>query len=232
MQRNLSKSLSDLSATSQVIVSTHSPHFINWSDIRNGARLYRLTSSDKGTVIWCLNGDTLDYLQRLLKDFYKPYLLDTVAKEIFFADEMIFVEGQEDMALMRKFQEDNDLHSLPFFGYGVGGADNIRPFLRMATAVGIKCAAIYDNDKKKQEEIEKARKEFPDVCIEVLPTSDIRDKHDDNDQVVKDGIFDRSGNIKPVYRDYVISLLGRIESSFTSACGGERQDSSAVRDRQ
>jgi len=165
-----------------------------------------------------LSQPALTTIQGLFTDWQKPNLLDAVAKEIFFADEVVFFEGQEDVGLLRKFAIEHNREPLEVFGYGVGGSGNIKHFLKMAEELGIRACAIYDGDKT----AEKAEAEqlFPVSLIELLPTADIRDKHAkdasgrDAVEIKKEGLFDRNGVIKPAYKQYLLDLMDRVTAQF------------------
>jgi hypothetical protein len=217
-QKLLASALSRASAKQQVIVTTHSPYFVSWSDLANGSKVYRLTQLRDGVHIGALKPETVVDLNRLIADWQKPNLLDAVAREVFFADDVVFVEGQEDVGLLRKFAEDRDLPPLPAFGYGAGGFGNIKYFLRMAADLGIPSAAIFDGDHA--EAMEEAQQEFRGATIELLPTPDIRDKprRDDRgrelNEIEKLGLFDRRGAIKAEHESYLQALITRVQASL------------------
>jgi len=217
-QRALASILSRYASDRQIIVTTHSPYFVNWGDLSNGAMICRLTQGGTGISVGALRAETLADLQGLVDDWQKPNLLDAVAREVFFADEVIFFEGQEDVGLLRKFALDRQLPMLPAFGYGAGGAGNIRYFLRMAKDLGIPASAIFDGDHKETRDI--AAQEFPDSLIELLPVPDIRDKlkrdaqGKETDEVAKVGLFDKSGIVKPEFESYLRELFARLNESL------------------
>jgi predicted ATP-dependent endonuclease of OLD family len=217
-QKLLAALLSRISSQQQIIVTTHSPHFVSWSDLANGSKVYRLNQLRNGVNVGALRSETVADLNRLIADWQKPNLLDAVAREVFFADEVVFAEGQEDVGLLRKFAEDRGLSPLPAFGYGAGGFGNIKYFLRMAADLAIPSAAIFDGDHR--EAMEEARREFPDSTIELLAAPDIRDKprRDDRgrelDEIEKVGIFNRGGGIKPEHEAYLRELIERIQAAL------------------
>jgi len=210
-QKALAFLLSQFASSRQILITTHSPYFVNWGDLANGAKVYRLTQHSTGVEAGFLRPETLEKLHGLVDDWQKPNLLDAVSREVFFAEEVIFVEGQEDVGLIRKFCTDRKLPQLGIFGYGAGGYGNIRYFLAMARDLGIRAAALYDGDHSDVRD--QAEEEFPEALIVLLPTPDIRDKpgRDANgretDQIVKLGIFDRSGAVKTGWIFYLWSLL-------------------------
>lgn len=224
-QKTVALVLSRFSKDRQIVVTTHSPYFVNWSDISNGALVYRLTQQRSDIAVGALTRDTFVSLQGLFDDWQKPNLLDVVAREVFFADEVIFFEGQEDVGLLRKFAIDNNLAMLPAFGYGAGGAENIRHFLSMARDLGIPAAAVFDGDKAALKA--EVQQRFPKSFIELLPTMDMRDKHKrddkgrDTEEVLKLGIFDRTGKVKADYVEYLKGLFKRAnEALVLQAAGG------------
>ena len=94
----------------------------------------------------------------------------------------------------------------------MGGAGNIKHFLRMAEELGVKASAVYDGDKGAEKE--EATRLFPNSMIEILPVSDMRDKTIGN--VEKQGLFDKSGNIKPQHEEYLFNLITRIRTHLNS----------------
>jgi predicted ATP-dependent endonuclease of OLD family len=217
-QKSLASVISEFAKDRQIIITTHSPYFINWSDMTNGAEVVRLTQKDKGISVGTLKPKTLLDLRGLVDDWQKPNLLDAVAREIFFADEVIFFEGQEDVGLLRKFAIDRGLAALPSFGYGAGGAGNIEHFMQMAKDLHIPAAAVFDGDHADVRQ--RASAKFPESLIGLLPTSDMRDKPKQDNQgkqtkeIEKEGIFDRHGIIKQKYEVYLRYLFSRLTKSL------------------
>lgn len=224
-QKGLARKLSDFSKDNQVIICTHSPYFVNWDDLRNGAQLIRLNKKNGQCFVNSLRREEIEKLISLKEnDWMKPQLLDVAAKEIFFSDKILFVEGQEDVALIRKWLKDNDKQVIfDIFGYGVGGCDNFRIFAEMATQLDLKKVAVLsDGDNKAKNSI----KDLPEgVKSFSLPTDDIRDKEEKKcecGKVVitkgKKGIFERQGGgkykVKEKYEDEFKNLMSEILSYF------------------
>lgn len=190
LKRRLADFLSEKSKEYQIIISTHSPHFISWSDIKNGAKVIRLSKvDDKFTETHTLSEDTICELDNVVTNWAAPFLLDEVAKEVFFADKVFFTEGQEDVGLIKKFILEKDINTnFDIFGYGANGAGNIPKFLQMAGDLDVIAGGLFDGDKKSEAE-------FPgsdNYYIKVHSKDDIRDKANKN----KTGLFDKEGNIK------------------------------------
>jgi predicted ATP-dependent endonuclease of OLD family len=224
-QKLLASLLSRFAGNRQIIITSHSPYFLNWADIVAGAKVYRLSQSDDGVIVGHLAADTVADIERLIEDWQKPNLLDAVSREVFFADEVLFLEGQEDVGLLRKFALEKGMRALPAFGYGAGGAGNIPFFLRMARDLKIPAAAIFDGDHA--DEKSDAEKQFPECLIELLAAPDIRDKPKRNDknkeidEIEKEGIFDRRGIIKKECEATFLAMLQRISGFFER--GGKKR---------
>jgi predicted ATPase len=214
-QKRLARFISDKAKDRQIILCTHSPYFVSWKDLAAGASVYRLRQDRDGIQANHLSADAVSSLSKLSSDWQKPQLLDAVAKEIFFADEALFLEGQEDVSLIGRFIEEENLPSIQLFGYGVGGSKNTAAFLAMATELKIPCGALFD--RTSTEDYEKARKQFPQIRIELLPTDDIRDKPKSDTKAAAEGIFDRSGSLKSEYREYLLAFLREFRDYFDEA---------------
>jgi hypothetical protein len=104
--------------------------------------------------------------------------LDIVAKEIFLMDKVLFLEGQEDVGLIQKFIDDNNIAiNFSIFGYGSNGDNKIPCYFEIAKNLGICAAAIFD--KGVSGEILKAAKNFEELGkfkVMVSPYDDIRYK--------------------------------------------------------
>lgn len=209
-QRRLANFLSKKSADRQIILSTHSPYFVSWDDLVAGARVYRLRQNRDGIQIKALSAEAIDGLRKLFEDWEKPQLLDPVAREVFFADEVVFFEGQEDIGLIRRFVNEEKLVPIQTFGYGVGGAGNIKFFLKMASDLDIPAYAVFDGSSRK--EWDEARNLFSNIGNTLLPTEDIRDKPSAPGRKARDGLFNRNGSIKLHHRQYLIGLIAEIRS--------------------
>ncbi len=210
-QRRLFNYLIKQSARAQIIVSTHSPHFITWDSLGAGIKIFRINpgANAKPGVI---SQSTADSLRKIaISDFKNRRTFDSLSRELFFSDKIIFVEGYEDVRLIEKFASDHNVNNLELFGYGAGGADNIEKWLQACRELGIAAAVIYD--KNKMVAANSARKRYPEFLIEVFPTDDIRDKKQRTFDITGvDGMFSSAGIIKPEYEAYLLSLLQKLSS--------------------
>jgi hypothetical protein len=216
-QKRLARFISEKASHRQIIICTHSPYFLRWSDLSSGAAIYRLRQDRYGIKLKRLTGRTIASLNKLTDDWQKPQLLDAVAKEVFFADEVLFLEGQEDVSLVGRFIDAEGLPPIQLFGYGIGGSKNIIAFLSMAGDLGIPCGAIFDRTSK--DDHDRAQKQFPRARYLIIPTDDIRDKPQSSDRAGAEGLFDRRGTIKPEFHDYLSDVIREFRDFFDNAAG-------------
>ena len=235
-QKSLSSILSEMSKDKQIILCTHSPYFVNWKDLVDGARFIRLNKAEdkEGCTVSSLeeNKTYLPFISNSLSEWQKPQLLDVAAKEILFAEKVLFVEGQEDVGLIRRWAaKENTPLNFDIFGYGVGGYCNIRLFLQMAKDLGIKrVGALYDSGKDANAFFDADQDTFssPSFLLKKLPTEDIRDKNpkvdctcgnctcDIKDKKTKEGCFDTKGNLKVKRQKEFIDIISEFIQHFNS----------------
>ncbi|MDL2341987.1 MAG: AAA family ATPase [Patescibacteria group bacterium] len=221
-QKILLRSLRKIAANEQVFIVTHSPYFIDWADYNSGAKVGRAKKLSDSTVINCLDPST-DYSSLIsgdVKDWQKPYILDVAAKELLFAEKVLFLEGQEDVGLIRKWllETDKDI-KFDLFGYGVGGFGNYAAYLRLAKDLGLlKVAAIYDNGAAETLKMAGDANIQSDYMLCQLDANDIRDKYRPCNSCTKctagrykecgskiqykSGCFDESGMTKSASSEY------------------------------
>lgn len=232
-QRRLSEIFSRLSRTKQIIVCTHSPYFTNWSDFINGAKFIRLNKhGDKNCTIDSLDNtkDYANFISRNINEFQKPQLLDLASKEILFSDRILFVEGQEDVGLIKKwFSEKMEGITFDIFGYGVSGHGNMKVFLEMAKDLNIeRVGALYDSGTESYVS-DKSTYSGEVFHFEELPTRDIRDKDSGcangcPNKKVTEGVFSSSGELKSDYRVEFEKIIGNFKRFFTNSMQDEYLD--------
>ncbi len=208
-QKRLSEVISKLAKTKQIIVCTHSPYYVNWLDFLNGGRIVRLNKHlGKKCTVHSLD-KTKDYSQFIsnnVSEYQKPQLLDTVSKEILFSDKILFTEGQEDVGLIRSWlMRKNKNNVFDIFGYGVGGETNMKLFLEMSKDLGLgKVAAVYDNNSQF---FTTDQSNYSVYQLKQLPTDDIRDKKDENGNIVTEGVFTSNGRLKSNFKNQFESIM-------------------------
>ena len=222
-QKQLAGMFSQASSKNQLIICTHSPYFADWFDFTRGAKFVRLNktqldgSKERKCVISELDLKTKygEFITNNLSEYQKPQLLDVVAKEILFANKILFVEGQEDVGVLRNWLCENYKNvSFSIFGYGVGGHGHMKLFLELSRDLGLqKVSALYDGDEEASKSYEKDRVEFKEegYALFQLPTEDIRDKRfikcckecstctKCEKKKSKEGCFNEDGQLKPEF---------------------------------
>lgn len=223
-QKKLIKLIAEHAQNRQIIIATHSPYFIDWEYIKNGAALNRVVKESETNSRICTLQKYEEY-EKLINggNWQQPFLMDVVSKEIFFQDNILFVEGQEDVGLLQPQFKDTDIN---LFGYGVRGYDNFEVSLKLAKDLGIKKACcIIDSpdptrvDLAKNENIIKAalEKEFS-LNYKVIQwnKSDIRDKSA-FDSPQKEGYYAKDGKLHPKEKlDDFDEKLKEVIEYFTS----------------
>lgn len=196
-KRKLAKFLGEYSSKRQIILSTHDPYFISWHYIENGAKINRLVKdceTNTTTIHHLGEPEVYESLLRQGENWQKPQMLDLLSKEIFFYDDVLFLEGQEDVGLFRK---EGLLSDVNIYGYGIGGFNSAEAALKLAHDLGIrKAATIIDGGVFEDVEVDRLRGLFRRYKIIQWDKNDIRDKIKD-DELIKEGYFDCHGNLKP-----------------------------------
>ena len=174
-KKRLIRLLGKRSMTQQIVLATHEPYFIVWDYIKNGARVncIRKNNETHESTIFTL-GNFSRYCGIVnAGNWQQPFLADVVSREIFFCDNILFVEGQEDVGLLVG-KVDSKIN---LFGYGVRGFSNFKYALNLAHDIGLsKVGAIIDNGRAETSTYRELKAAFPDYCIVQWDRNDIRDK--------------------------------------------------------
>jgi len=140
------------------------------------------------------------------------------ASELFFYDNVLLVEGQEDFSLLQNWLN-TVYNDQPFeiFGYGVGGVDNIPTFLEITRNLGFSKVAVLTDKIEclshewiiKEWEIKNEDwiKDQTRYLRRSLKTEDIRDKYDDDGNKIKEGYFDKNQKIKEEYKAHLKEIF-------------------------
>ena len=211
-QKKLIKLLSEYSKTRQIIINTHSPYFIDWNSIYNGGKINRTLKTGLGSQIKRIKSTTYTGLKDLLKNFNNPHILGLNAKELFFLeDNILLVEGQEDVIFLQRILELEGLNlSGDFFGWGMGGAPNASRLLNLFRDLGFKkVTVIFDADMKHL--IPTLKKAFPEYQFVHIPADDIRDKPQIKAKPAKEGLIYQGGKkVKVKFKESISSLVSEI----------------------
>lgn len=214
LQKRVLNLLKEYSKTRQIVISTHSPYFIDWESIINGAEFIRAIKNNYYKIeINQLDDDTKRLLSAFLCDLDQPHTLGLDAKEVFFLeDDVILVEGQEDAVIFPKIAKQMGLTIIGnIFGWGVGGAGKMETIIKIFQNLGYKkVKIIFDGDKKKEKDY--LEKIYSDYDFFLLPADDIRDKKCQIREGKK-GIVDSKGLIKEEFKEAMRTLINQINES-------------------
>ena len=196
----------------QIVISTHSPYFIDLFSLVDGATLLRTVKNRFGDIdVYELSEEAKKSFSGFLNDLSQPHTFGTEAKELFFIeDNIILVEGQEDVVMYSKAAETLSINLYgSFFGWGAGGAPKIPKVLRILNDLGYsKVAIIFDGDKLSDKQALEGI--FPQYSYFIISTDDIRDKKEISYRPAKSGLMKENGTLKEEYRSEMTQLLNAI----------------------
>lgn len=214
LQKRVFRLLTDFSKDRQIIISTHSPYFVDIKSIINGSQLVRVINDGGGTEIYQLSSDGRGVIEKLANgNFYNPHTFGLDTRELFFQEDgIIVVEGQEDVLLFPDIAKQLGLDiSASFFGWGPGGASNISYICLLLQDLGFKkVAAILDRDKS--EEIPNLESDFPNFHFVHICADDIRTKKERKATQAVDGLLDNNRVIKDEHKDHTAQLINELNS--------------------
>lgn len=217
LQKRLMKTFIKMSQDRQIIISTHSPYFIDINSLIEGASLFRTKKNSQGDIeIHFLEKHSTNTLSSQLRNINQPHTFGLQAREVFFLEEnIIIVEGQEDVVIYNKIFNDLGIE-IPgeFFGWGAGGADNIPNIMRLFKDLGYeRVIAILDNDKP--EVLEQINKDYPNYKAIRISLDDVRDKPETQAKSPKVGLV----NDKGILKEENISEVQRISETINDYFG-------------
>ncbi|MFM8749675.1 MAG: hypothetical protein ACKODO_06315, partial [Rhabdaerophilum sp.] len=103
-----------------------------------------------------------------------------------------------------------------FFGWGAGGAGNIKYILEIMDMLGYKkILAILDGNKK--EEVESLSKKFPSYRFLCIPADDVRTKPAQKCKSEVFGLLDENYLLRDCYRRQMQSLGAELVQYFNNA---------------
>lgn len=230
-QRRLANLLAEYAESRQVVYATHSPYFVDFNHVQNGAEIVRIHKLAEGCVISQLKRETAHELEALLRDTHNPHVLGLDAREVFFREEgVVIVEGQEDVVSYPKVLQSlveggnfsNEKASRlqeSFFGWGAGGADKVDRIASLLSDLGFeRVAGIVDNNKS--EEIPKLKKRFPNFTFLSIPADDIRDKPASESRDATRGLLNGDGKLRPEYVEATSAVFNSIAECL---CGNSSE---------
>lgn len=214
-QKKIMNLLLEESRNKQIIISTHSPYFISWDSMENGGVINRTSKNSDGEIeIKTLSKENIKFICKTVKDYHNPHLWGTDAKEfLFLEDNLIVVEGQEDVISFDKISNELDIKpDANFFGWGAGGAHKIENILDILKNLGYKnILAIYDGDKTAEYKIATAK--FPEYNIIQIWEDDLREKPG-RTIPYKAGVLDSHFKIREDNKEQVVLFMREIKKYF------------------
>ena len=191
LQRKLFALLVEYSKDKQIIISTHSPYFVDWKLISEYAKIIRFKKVNDTIKMFELSDLAKDSIKKIVKDNFQPHTLSLDSNEIFFLnDNIILTEGQDDVICYKEiFKQFEYETKASFFGWGAGGAPRVEYILNILKDLGYeKVFTIFDNDQR--EKTSQLKDLFPEYEFYAIPTDDVRNK------IVDKKIKDIIGKIK------------------------------------
>lgn len=216
LQKKLANLFAEYSKNRQILIATHSPHFIDWKWLSNGAKLIRVIREENGISTYLLQAETTKIIKNLTEDIHNPHVLGSDAKEAFFLENnIILVEGQEDVIIYQKIMREMSINiSAEFYGWGSGGAEKMIYISQILDDLGFKkVVGILDNNPNSKHLLEKLSKFKTYKYIEI-PTEDVRDKNYREVKKEIHGLTDKKGNIHDNYKKDIKQIFQEIENYF------------------
>lgn len=214
-QRRLASVLVELSADRQIVIATHSPFFAPLELLTSGMKLARVYHAESGSVIGQVEESTLVKLANIVRDINNPHVFGLDAREVLFLeDDVILVEGQEDVIGYRRlFDTFSKYVPASFFGWGVGGASKMVVIASLLKELGIqRVFGILDSDKRKVSE--ELGQTFPSYKFVTIPAPDIRTKPARKAAEPKEGLLGENGELRPEYEKDTKELFAILEHYF------------------
>ena len=206
-QRRLAGVLADFARSRQIVYATHSPYFVDFQHVMNGAEVARVHKRAESSRISQLDRSTAEQFKGLLRNSNNPHVLGLDAREVFFQEDgVVIVEGQDDVLrypsildqLVSLGRLDGDSASYlreRFFGWGAGGAGNIERVASLLHDLGFeRVAGIFD--KNQRHLIPSLQSKFGGYFFSSIPADDIRTKPATDGREATYGLIDESGELR------------------------------------
>lgn len=219
LQTRLLDELLEKTCTTQVVISTHSPTMVSMESIVNGGVIARIHEDNGASVINEIDNNCRLLCASTLRNINNPHIFGNDARSCFFTEDgLIITEGQEDVVLYPQIIQQLGIDaSIPFFGFGAGGASRIADIAYILHCLGFqKIGAIYDGDK--QVEYESFCKKYEQYGYKawIIPSDDVRDKPERNIKR-KEGLVNEKVELKDEYTEYMIRMFDEISGFLQDA---------------
>ena len=146
-QRALDKALRVLSdsVNSQVMVSSHSTHFVNLNHYR-GIAIVRKASAEEGTTVVQYTDDLFEGKSEKKRRFQMATWVNPDRGEMLFARRVAFVEGVTEKSVFPFLAEKMGCHSEDVSVIDCGSKNNIPLYVRIAKAFRLNYVVVHDED--------------------------------------------------------------------------------------
>lgn len=181
LQKRLFNLLVEYSKDKQIIISTHSPYFIDWDIFANQGKVIRFKKDENKIQTYELSDKSKEEIRKLLNDPCNIHTFGLDTNDIFFLQEnVIVVEGQDDVVCYKKIFKNNNFDpKASFFGWGAGGKNNIDKILNILKDLGYKYVfAIADQDAK--DVIDTLKKNYKNYGFYCIKAGDVHNKKQSN----------------------------------------------------
>lgn len=215
VQRRLFDLLVEESSSKQIVLTTHSPYFVNINTVLAGGSIARVVKNHQGVEIHQVI--KTDNLRGLMANINNPHIFGLEAREIFFSDDnIILTEGQEDVIYYKKLQSQLEFNiGENFYGWGVGGAGNMDVISQLLKDLGYRrVVGILDGDKAPIHKM--LVEKFDKFKYIILPVDDVRDKDGIPSKSPVIGLINKDRAIKPEHVDFTRSMFSEISDYFAS----------------
>lgn len=130
----------------------------------------------------------------------------------------MLTEGQDDVMLYPVVARQLPIGHVPghLFGWGVGGAGNMRHLCRLLQDMGYKkVAGLLDNDQAAT--LPKLEADFPSYKLFMIPAKDVRDKDAEDPRSAVTGLLENAKVLREEFREPMVSIFESLRAAF----GGE-----------
>ena len=208
-QRRLARLFADYAKDRQIVYATHSPYFVDFNFVVNGATVARVHKPDNRCVVSHLSSETAKALGGLLKDDHNPHVLGLDARESLFQDDgVIVVEGQDDVVHYPKILDQLGMAEElkdRFFGWGAGGAGKVEKVLPLFRDLGYEQVAVI-LDGNERHRIQQLQDDFPKYHFYAIPADDVRNKKCRSARPAVCGLLD-GDRLKPQFQNDLVELF-------------------------
>ena len=220
-QRRLARLLAEYAKDRQIVYSTHSPQFVDFKYILNGAEVARVHKAGPVCTISQVRRNTLAKIEGITSDINNPHVLGIEARETFFQDDgVVVVEGQEDVVLypviLEQLNEEGLLNGVSpsyiedrLFGWGAGGAAKIEAIVALLHDLGFnRIAAIFDANESSR--ISNLQEKFPNYHFGSIPADDVRSKAGVGQQSPIYGLLDENYYLRSGFKEKTAELFSEV----------------------